>query len=139
MTKKLKKRSNRSITDEADAIRRHHDFLTHYREGKTGATPRPGFKDCPECPLRAAAGDDEAARRATCRECPYADYPTSPSRRFLLALEMTRFPDYVLAASLNDLTPREHQSIADLERWRDTQKEGFRLAATVGMGVFSGR
>lgn len=135
---KLKRRSARSIPREADAIRRHHDFLSHYRDRKTDAPPRPGYRDCPACPLRADIGDDEQARRGLCRECPYADYPVAPSRRFLLALEMSKFPDYVLAASLPDLTAREHQAIAELEGWRENQKEVQRLTAASGMGAFSG-
>lgn len=133
MTRTLKDRLRRSIPDEAEAIRRHHAFLTHWKEGKDGDPPRPGFRDCPNCPLVASASNDRS-RRAICATCPWMDYPTSPSRRFLLAMELANYPEYVLAGAIDELTPREHQSVAALNRWRQDQKDIARMGSFMGVG-----
>lgn len=102
--------------DVAEACRLHHrhlKWLAHW--DKDGATsekaPRPGFKDCENCPLRKQACDS-TDRRSICEVCPWAEYPDSPGEAFFFAQEVAMYPDYFLAQFVDEMTWAEHKNVA---------------------------
>ncbi len=129
-----------AIQSQWEKLERHSRWLEYWtgsvEDRKKGAAPAPGYRDCQNCPLRAqAVGEDD--RRATCAACPWAHIPPAPSSRFLFALEMLRYPRYVLAATIAELSPSQHQDLSELQSIQDSRKEEGRLMAMVGI-MFGG-
>ena len=128
--------ARRSLAEEWEALSAHRAWLAHYKSvAPKGVPPSPGYKDCPNCPLRAQS-ESEDERRSICRSCPFGHLPDSPSMHFLFIEGMASYPDYILAACVDDMKPHEHQEVAMMRRWWDAEKESRMMMSL--WGAFGG-
>ncbi len=114
----------RTLPEECEAQARHSDWIRHHQGFSDKDPPKPGYKDCYNCPLRAQV-ETEEERRSLCSECPWYQYPDGPTVEYLLAESLSGLPDYFL--SRLDLTDREHRNIAFLRSYQNERREMERL------------
>lgn len=128
----------RQVAEDCLAWSQHSRWLRHWSKesASTEKAPKPGYRDCENCPLRRQA-IDEQDRRGICESCPWLRdsetgrlYPDCPGERYLFAQEMAMYPDYLLASYADELTLEEHKAISMIRQSQETERMANLMGAS---------
>ena len=112
------------VQKDLERTQRHSEWLAWWKSPKTdkGPDPGPGYKDCRNCPLREEYDEPEERAEFCVTQCPYADEPSGPSRRYIEANLWANLPDVFLAEYGMEIGLSMCMDVQAIKNYREDQK-----------------